>query len=201
MKQIKKIIYSITLIFLFTISITKVNAASLNVNMSTSYVKSIVPGGYIDLYVRTTTEFDKARVGRFIKNLKVLAVKTSDGLNVFENSDEMRVPAYVLFAVTHEQYHYLVTAAELGINVFPVPTSISEKEVVDTKSEKVITSEDIKNYIDDASERFEQIIESDNSNNNQDDTNINDNENTEDNTSGNDTTNIPGDNQINIPGF
>ena len=42
MKQIKKIIYSITLIFLFTISITKVNAASLNVNMSTSSNKIVV---------------------------------------------------------------------------------------------------------------------------------------------------------------
>jgi len=180
----------------------------LNVNMSTSYVKSILPGGYVDLYVRTTDEFNKARVGRFIKNVRVLAVKTSDGLNVFENSDEMRVPAYVFIAVTHEQHHYLVTAAELGINVFPVPTSISEKEVVDSKSEKVITSEEIIDYIEDASERFEQVVENNNNDNNNDNNSDNNNENNNDennndnnNNNENNTTNNPENNPINIPGF
>ena len=137
----------------------------LSVNMSTSYVNSIVPGGYIDLYVRETDEeTGKARVGKFIRNIKVLAVKTSDGLNVFENSDEQRVPSYVLFAATPEEHQYLVTAAELGITVFPVPTSVTDEKVIaeeETQGGKVdrFTSFDIQTYIEDKSERFEQIIQ------------------------------------------
>ena len=147
----------------------------LTVNMSTSYVNAIVPGGYIDLYVKDTDQYGKARVGKFIKNIKVLAVKTSDGFNVFENSDEMRVPAYVMFAVTEEQHSYLVSAAQLGINVFPVPTSVSE-ETIEEGAEKVITSAEITDYIDSESIRFEQILESngnDNTENNDENNDIN----------------------------
>ena len=86
--------------------------------MSTSYVNSIVPGGYIDLYVRTTDRTTgEVKVGKFIENIKVLGVKTGDGLNVFENTDEQRVPAYIIFAVPSEQHIYLLMAAELGLDV------------------------------------------------------------------------------------
>ena len=97
----------------------------LTVNMSTSYVNSIVPGGYIDLYVKTTDRSTgEVKVGKFIENIKVLGVKTGDGLNVFENTDERRVPAYVIFAVPKEQHTYLLKAAELGLNVIPVPINV-----------------------------------------------------------------------------
>ena len=156
----------------------------LTVNMSTSYVNAIVPGGYIDLYVKDTDQYGKARVGKFIKNIKVLAVKTSDGLNVFENSDEMRVPAYVMFAVTEEQHSYLVSAAQLGINVFPVPTSVSEK-TIEEGAEKVITSAEITDYIDSESIRFEQILESNGNNNTEtDEENNNTNEDPNNGTNG-----------------
>lgn len=146
------------------------------VNMSTSYVNAIVPNGYIDLYVSDKDDYGKVRVGKFIKNIKVLSVKDSNGLNVFENSDELRTPSYIIIAVTAEQHNYLVTAAELGIRVFPVPTSISEKEVAATEADKIVTSEEIMDYIDKKSERFEQIVESNDNNQEQEDSN-NDTEN------------------------
>ena len=158
----------------------------LTVNISTSYVNAIVPGGYIDLYVRDKDLDGKARVGKFIKNIKVLAVKTDNGLNVFENSDEIRNPRYIIFAVTEEQHNYLVTAEELGITVFPVPTSVSEKEVAADKTEKVITSDQIMYYIDEMSERFEQIVD----NNNKDEDNTENEENdlvNDENNTGNET--------------
>lgn len=135
----------------------------LTVNMSTSYVNAIVPGGYIDLYVKTKQSGSElAKAGKFIKNVKVLAVKTSDGLNVFENSDELRIPAYVIFAVTEEQHGYLVSASQINMTIFPVPTSASEKDVIANNSANKITSEEIIEYIEEESERFEQIIEEDN---------------------------------------
>lgn len=118
------------------------------VNMSTSYVNAIVPNGYIDLYVSLKDDYGNVGVGKFIKNIKVLAVKDSNGLNVFENSDELRTPAYIIISVTAEQHKYLVSAAELGIRVFPVPTAISEEEVANKQAENMITNETIREYIE-----------------------------------------------------
>ncbi len=117
----------------------------LTVNMTTSYVNSIVPNGYIDIYIRTTDETTgQVRVGKFIENIKVLDVRDSDGLNVFENTDEVRVPAYVMFSVSNKTLYYLMAAQELGLDVIPVPVVVED---VDLESSNV-TSSEIESYID-----------------------------------------------------
>lgn len=75
----------------------------LTVNMLTSYTNSILPGNYIDIYL-STKENNKALVGKILENVKILAVKTSDGKNVFENSDESRTPYVIIFALPEEQH-------------------------------------------------------------------------------------------------
>lgn len=164
----------------------------LNVNMTTSYVNSIVPGGYIDLYIRTTDKTTgKVRVGKFIENIKVLAVKTSDGQNVFENTDERRVPSYVLFSVPApeadtldedgnpimNQYLYLSAAQQLGLTIIPVPTQISEEEIVPESS--ALTSDDLIAYIDEQYDEFIQNQKVEDSND--DDGQNNDDPNNKDN--------------------
>lgn len=130
----------------------------LTVNMLTSYTNSILPGDYIDIYISTKRN-DMAYVGKLIKDVKVLAVKTSDGKNVFENSDESRVPSVMLFALPEEQHlllravdainSYAISAdgaAYSRIQIIPVPSKTvstgSENEIVPT-----VTSQDIKEYI------------------------------------------------------
>mgnify|MGYP006874869832 CR=1 FL=1 len=54
----------------------------------------------------------KAMFGKFVEDVKVLAVKDKNGRHVFENSDETRTPAIIIFAVPEE----------LTI-IFPVPLS------------------------------------------------------------------------------
>jgi Flp pilus assembly protein CpaB len=71
--------------------------------MLTSYTNSIVPGNYIDIYI-STEQNNKALVGKLLKNVKILAVKTSDGKNVFENSEELRVPTVVIFSLPEDQH-------------------------------------------------------------------------------------------------
>ena len=63
--------------------------------------------------------------GKFLSKIKILAVKDAAGKHVFENTDEQRVPAYIIFAVPSEQHIYLLMAAELGLSVLPVPTNIN----------------------------------------------------------------------------
>ena len=130
----------------------------LTVNMLTSYTNSIVPGNYIDIYI-STEQNNKALVGKLLKNVKVLAVKTSDGKNVFENSEELRVPTVVIFSLPEDQHlmlrnidainTYAISASNSTysrIQIIPVPTNAnfegSEEQIVST-----VTSEQLKKYI------------------------------------------------------
>jgi len=130
----------------------------LTVNMLTSYTNSIVPGNYIDIYI-STEQNNKALVGKIIRNVRVLAVKTSDGKNVFENSEELRVPTVVIFSLPEEQHlmlrnidainTYAISASNSTysrIQIIPVPTNAnfenSDEQIVST-----VTSRQLKEYI------------------------------------------------------
>src|SRR5574344_1845864 len=72
------------------------------VSMDTTYGNSIFPKNKIDIYMKATDETGKVMVGKLIENIEVLAVKDSSGRNVFENSDEARTPAFLIFGVSPE---------------------------------------------------------------------------------------------------
>ena len=106
----------------------------LGVNITTSYSNSILPGNYIDIYMQTiTTDADgnsKVMVGKLVSNVLVRAVKTSNGLNVFESSDEARIPATIIFSVKEDIHLLLRKAATIGnlsneyrIDIIPVPNT------------------------------------------------------------------------------
>ena len=112
----------------------------LSVNMNSSYARTIVPGGYIDIYIRTTDSSGKARVGKFVENVKVLGVLTSNSQDAFENTDEIRTPAFIHFAVPDETFIYLTSANQLGLTIFPVPTNVAALDVQpDTSTTIIIT--------------------------------------------------------------
>jgi len=107
----------------------------LTVNMLTSYTNSILPGNYIDIYLETK-ENGKALVGKLLENIKILAVKTSDGKNVFEDSDESRVPYVIIFSLPEEQHlllrkinainsYSVYSSGSSRIDVKPVPTTVN----------------------------------------------------------------------------
>lgn len=94
------------------------------VNMDTTYGNSIFPGNYIDIYMKAVNEEGVLMVGKFIENVKVLAVRDSSGRNVFENSDETRTPAYLIFGLNSELNILLRKASYMGnysVVLFPVP--------------------------------------------------------------------------------
>jgi hypothetical protein len=86
-------------------------------------------------------------LGKFVENVKVLAVKDASGQPVFANLDEKRTPAMIVFAVP-EEYYILLKKAEFLRNydttLIPVPTNESLEE---NKGEVKISSEDLKNWI------------------------------------------------------
>lgn len=130
----------------------------LTVNILTTYTNSILPGNYIDLYMSTKSS-DKALVGKLLKDIKILAVKTSDGRNVFENTDESRTPYVIIFSLPEEQHlllrkvnainNYSVGQSNSGfsrIELIPVPNTVNytdQSESVKT----VVSSTFLKEYI------------------------------------------------------
>ena len=130
----------------------------VTVNMLTSFTNSILPGRYIDLYI-STREDDKALVGKFIQNIKVLQVKTSDGKNVFDNSQESRIPYVILFALPEEQHllmkyitainSYSISASNEGFSRIEISIRPSKEFYKDGDKEikPTIASQYLKDYI------------------------------------------------------
>lgn len=135
---------------------------TLNVNMSSSYYNSLVPGDYFDIYVRTIgilpderNKEDEIIVGKLIENIKILSVKASDGQNVF-GTDQLLTPAAILFSLPEEQAllirkaEYFTELSDVNyIQFIIVPRgakySSASGEIVTPK----ITSEQLEKYIKD----------------------------------------------------
>lgn|SRR5574344_808458 len=94
------------------------------VNIETTYGNSILPDSYIDIYMKAVNDDGQIMVGRLLENVKVLAVRDSSGNDVFGNSTENRIPAYLIFGVK-EKLHILLRKAvylkSSGVELFPVP--------------------------------------------------------------------------------
>lgn len=137
------------------------------VDMYTTYANSMEPDTYIDIYFKAILEDDDnddstpppIMFGKFVENVKVLAVKDSAGQNVFETSEEVREPAYILFSVPTEIFELIRKAqylsSEFGINITLAPNTIELTE----ENAVHATSEDIKDYIMDKSEMIDSNTE------------------------------------------
>lgn len=98
------------------------------VNMDTTYGNSIFPNNYIDIYMKAEDETGKLMVGKLIENVKVLAVKDSEGNHVFEDSEESRTPAFLIFSLNGEMNILLRKASYMttfSVELFPVPHGTS----------------------------------------------------------------------------
>ena len=91
----------------------------LSVNNETTYANSIYPGDHIDLWMSTNQD-GLVYYGEFISNIEVLAVRDSNGENVFDVTSGGR-PAWLLFAVPTDMYRYLKVAEFIsGVTITPL---------------------------------------------------------------------------------
>jgi len=132
---------------------------NLSVDTSSTYGNSVYPGNYIDIYLKAVNRIDendpaqmtadanKIMYGKLISNIEVLAVKDSAGQPVFQNIDENRVPAMVVFAVP-EEYYVLLKKAEYmrtyDTSLVLVPTNESLK---DEPEDLEIGSDQLKDWV------------------------------------------------------
>lgn len=116
------------------------------VSMDSTYGNSIFPGNYIDIYMKAVNEEGKLMVGKLFENINVLAVKDSSGKNVFENSEESREPAFLIFGLTPE-YNILLRKASYmysySVELFPVPHGAT----IDAEGSTLVSSQTLKDFI------------------------------------------------------
>lgn len=117
------------------------------VNMDSTYANSMMPNDYINIYFKANSDDGSIMFGKFLSNVKILDVKDSAGQHVFENTDEARTPAYMLFALP-EDMHLLFRKAlylegQYGVQLILVPNT---QELTDEDSE-MVSSEDIQAFI------------------------------------------------------
>lgn len=116
------------------------------VTMDSTYGNSIFPGNYIDIYMKAERKDGKLMVGKLIENVEVLAVKDSSGRHVFENSDEARTPAFLIFGVKSEINILLRKASYMdnySVVLFPVPHGVTVTE----EGATTVTSQTLKDFI------------------------------------------------------
>ena len=131
---------------------------NLPVTTSSTYGNSVFPGNYVDIWLKamvkmndeessTNREADRVMYGKLISNVKVLAVKDSSGQAVFQNMDENRTPAMIVFALPQEYYVLLSKASYMrtySTEINLVPTNEGNK---DEPGDVTISSEDLKEWI------------------------------------------------------
>ncbi len=121
---------------------------SYKVDMDSTYANSMMPDDYINIYFKANGDDGKIMFGKFISNIKILSVKDSSGQNVFENSEEARTPAYMMFSLPEETHllfrKAIYLSSEYGVELILVPNTVDLKKGED---EVFVSSDDIKAYI------------------------------------------------------
>ena len=147
---------------------------SFPVTMTTTYGNSIMPGNYMDIYMKAKDDNGQLIVGKLVENIEVLAVKDSSGKNVFENTSEDRTPSMLIFGVESEINILLRKASymnEYSVVLFPVPHGTNAQVGVGETQVSTVYLEDFINshtVVIDENTGEEELPEEDDEDDNQD---------------------------------
>ena len=121
---------------------------SLSVDNHSTYGNSIMPGNYIDLYIKATDENNKIIFGKFIASIKVLSVRDSSGNDVFQDSQVARNSGELLFAVDENLFTLLSEASLVGgISIIPVPRNATYRDEGDTEVGTQVSRQELIDFI------------------------------------------------------
>ena len=121
---------------------------SYGVNMDSTYANSMMPDDKINIYFKARSDSNTIMFGKFISGVKILDVKDAEGRHVFENTEEARIPAYMLFALPEDMHLlfrkaiYLEDSYDVEMILVPSTQSLSEE-----KDAIYVSSQDIQNFI------------------------------------------------------
>ena len=126
------------------------------VNMTSTYGNSFFPDKYFDIYLRIRKSNDSYKVtfGRFINNVKILAVRDSSARDVFATSQEVRTPSQLIFGLSKEENAYMRVAEVLSeksegtVEIILVPTAADLKHPESEVPEPKIINAELKEYLE-----------------------------------------------------
>lgn len=143
---------------------------SMPVTSSSTYGNSMMPGSFVDVFVKLVTSNGKIVYGQFLDNVNILAVKDSAGNNVFESSDSSRTPAYMYFALPEAKFLLFsalnfvsaeYTAYEIEVKLIPNDVKYNSDNALATE----VTSSFLYNFvldelktIDNQQELYQQLL-------------------------------------------
>ena len=121
---------------------------SFPVNTVSTYGNSIMPSNIVDIYVKLYDDKDKLVYGEMLENIEVLAVKDAAGKNVFESTEESRIPAYIYFSLPEANYLLFsslkyITDNKIEIVIVPNTVKFDAKDPTATE----VTSEYFYNFV------------------------------------------------------
>ena len=120
---------------------------SYKVDMNSTYANSMMPDDIINIYFKSKSDDGTIMFGKFISNIKILDMKSSDGQRVFENTTEARTPAYMLFALP-EDMHLLFRKAIYLSNTYNVELIlVPNTQKLDKNTTVSVSSKDIQDFI------------------------------------------------------
>ena len=132
---------------------------NLDVSTDSTYGNSVYPGNYIDIWLKAVNRLsedqiaqgnkdaDKIMYGKLISNVQVLAVKDASGQPVFQNIDEARTPAMIVFALPEEYYTLLKKASFMRTYDTVIELVPTNESLKDEPGELAISSNDLKEWI------------------------------------------------------
>ena len=121
---------------------------SLSVDSHSTYGNSIMPGNFIDLYLKATDDNGKVIFGKFIESIKVLSVRDSSGNDIFADSQVQRSSGELLFAVKDDLFMLLSEASFVGgIEIVPVPRNAAYRNEGDTENGTQVSKQELVDYI------------------------------------------------------
>ena len=121
---------------------------SLSVNSHSTYGNSIMPGNFIDLYLKATDDNGKVIFGKFIESIKVLSVRDSSGNDVFSDSQAEKSSSELLFAVKDNLFMLLSEASFVGgIEIVPVPRNAQYRNEGDTENGTQVSKQELVDFI------------------------------------------------------
>ncbi len=149
---------------------------SFKVNTESTYGNSIMPGNLVDVYVKLVNDNNKVVYGELLEKVEVLAVKDSSGKNVFETTEEIRVPSNIYFALPEAKYllysslnyvedYYSKYEIEIVLvpntvkyqDTDPMATEVSSDYFYDFVTSKIATIDDQKDLYDALINEMEQL--------------------------------------------
>ena len=121
---------------------------SLSVNSHSTYGNSIMPGNFIDLYLKATDDNGKVIFGKFIESIKVLSVRDSSGNDVFSDSQAEKSSSELLFAVKDNLFMLLSEASFVGgIEIVPVPRNAAYRNEGATENGTQVSKQELVDFI------------------------------------------------------